>query len=522
MNLHKDKNSNNSIDEEAVRNWLYLADDPTVEESIECVFSHQLMSGDVLIDIPTGIESMDSSTCTDDFDESVASPTRGKVGSDEEDFTSNNSCFTSGSLVHAGSFVPSHIQVKNNRHSNKPDDSVNEKYMHFDSGTSSPHSSLSCVTTGVSLRYCCQSCLSRDNRIPMLSPKDWPQFPLLLRPTPGSGTRVLAIRFIDSEESLMTFDRGRENKLWWESLQNIWGGSENYHRSDLNDENRYCPECCCIPINNGNEKEGKSLVVDFESPLFMGTILVRMRGSGGTTPECYDDSIGYFNGVNRQYQVVIRGRFKKEIPMTECYTGQSFSDPLNLPPSYVCKGSMKILNFFAPKMQAKFNGPKPVILSPLGSTPQTIYVDNEREQMCRNLSDQQAEPLDESKMLIPLGHKVATLSSVGRSKARKKAFDKLCSIDDKTSTFSTDKVYTFEFLQHLLNFQEFEMSLGKMLGKFKMSQLLNGQPLKIMACHQRPLSEGDCISIDCKVLDGCALEPFWSFDIFHESIIQRP
>jgi hypothetical protein len=76
-----------------------------------------------------------------------------------------------------------------------------------------------------------------------------------------------------------------------------------------------------LPINNGNEAAGESVVTDFASELFEGTLLLRVRGSEGTTAEPYDDNKGYFCGVNRRYQVVIRGRFKEAIPWTDMVTG---------------------------------------------------------------------------------------------------------------------------------------------------------------------------------------------------------
>jgi Protein of unknown function (DUF1769) len=82
-----------------------------------------------------------------------------------------------------------------------------------------------------------------------------------------------------------------------------------------------CPDCMTIPVNNGNELPGEVLVADFESDLFEGTLLVRIRGSSGTTKEPYDDAIGYFSDVNRKYQSVVQGRFKECMPWTECLSG---------------------------------------------------------------------------------------------------------------------------------------------------------------------------------------------------------
>jgi Protein of unknown function (DUF1769) len=82
-----------------------------------------------------------------------------------------------------------------------------------------------------------------------------------------------------------------------------------------------CSHCIALPINNGNEDDGQILVTDFESDLFEGSLLVRIRGAEGTSREPYDDTKGYFSDVNRKYQVVVQGRFKKSILWTECFSG---------------------------------------------------------------------------------------------------------------------------------------------------------------------------------------------------------
>lgn len=508
--FHCSNGASRMNNEDSIRMWLALGEDPTVEESVECVFSHQLETGNVLIDIPIESESIDSSGDEDYHDHQDMN-----IRSTHKSLESS---FTSGRLLHVGNFVPSHEKMNDSNYFTV------ENTNNLSSVASIPCKRKLTTSTSQSVPsgYCCQSCASGQNHVPALPTEEWPQYPLLLRPTPGSGTKVRSIRFLDSKEPLVSLhpdERIVNQATWWESLQQLWGQSDGAHdklKKDLN----YCNQCCCIPINNGNEEKGRSLVVDFESSLFVGTILIRMRGSKGTTPEPCDDSVvGYFTGVNRQYQVTVKGRFKKEIPMTECLTGQTFSKPLNLPPTYVVKGSIKVLNFFSPRLQARLEGPNPVILSPLGSTPQTIVVDGTEEDATL-LFDRPIEPVDETKMLIALGKKAATQSSLQRAKARKKAFDRLCSLGEKESCFRTDKVYTFEFLQHLLDFEKFEVNLGSFLGKFKMNKLLNGQPVNIMACHQRPLSHRDYLPPNFKAGDDYVLEPLWSFDVFHESIIK--
>jgi Protein of unknown function (DUF1769) len=77
-----------------------------------------------------------------------------------------------------------------------------------------------------------------------------------------------------------------------------------------------------LPINNGKELPGESLVTDFESDLFRGSMLVRLKDCQGTTrPGREQTNGGYFHGLHRRYQVVIRGKFKQSVPWTELMAG---------------------------------------------------------------------------------------------------------------------------------------------------------------------------------------------------------
>jgi hypothetical protein len=157
---------------------------------------------------------------------------------------------------------------------------------------------------------------------------------------------------------------------------------------------------------------------------------------------------------------------------------------------------MKVLSFFAPQLDAKFEGNRPYSLTPLGSTPQSIAVDPEEEDL---LDGAREEPTDASRTL--LGERSLATSSLQRAKSRKKAFDKLFVHKSTEPKTDISKTYTFEFLQHLFNFQDFSMELGSMLGNLQLEEILNGQPLQVMASH------GD--------------QPLWSFDVWHECLWEK-
>lgn len=124
--------------------------------------------------------------------------------------------------------------------------------------------------------------------IPPPPPETWPQRPILLRPTPGSGMTIHGIRFSSSTAYL----------------------PPNAVNSGDDDD-------IMLPINNGMEKPGKCIVIDFESDLFIGTILMRVKNiCPSPLLESSHDTItptstSYFDGKMRTFQGVVKGRFKQ-------------------------------------------------------------------------------------------------------------------------------------------------------------------------------------------------------------------
>jgi len=462
-----------------VEKWESLCDDPTVEESIECVFEHQLEDG--------------LEMCVED-------DVNSKGADDDESCADDKKYYTSGKLVQVGSYAPFPNSRVGPRETSYRPTTLNKAKSGMSTGTDD--SSSSSIKPP---EHTCDNCKDGTEPFINLPPQEWPQYPLLLRPTPGSGTNIIGVRYANSTEYLT---EGTCEHQWWKEIPTGINATQSQS---------FCAKCCCLPINNGNEAMGRTLVIDFESSLFQGTLQLRIRRTNGTTPEPYDDSHGYFSGLNRTYQCVLQGRFKVEgIPMTQCFTGQAFDGLVKPPAPSITKGAIRIMNFFAPRLQAKFDGKKPYILSPLGSTPQTVKVDaytNDEKEGFRadaTISDAQEEPVEDSTRLIPLSGKMSnSSSSVIRAKARKKAFDKLCGDGNASLTFQTDRAYTFEFLQHLVDFGTFELSLGSILGKYNLSSMMNGQPLKIMAGYQLPTGDQR---------GGVeTLENLWSFDVWHEN-----
>lgn len=327
-------------------------------------------------------------------------------------------------------------------------------------------------------------------------PEAWPQRPLLLRPTPGAGVTIRGVRYSTSNKYLPSYAE-----------------SQN------------------LPINNGLEAKGRCLVIDFESDLFIGTACLRLKNA--RKPDC-DGNAGdgsssdlpspdYFHKKKRTFQVVISGRFKRRIPMSECVTGQMFTRPAGvLPPRIVVKAAVILMSRLAPQLQSRLEGDCPRLLSPLCSTAQTAQMkSNQTTDADEDLESELQEPhpsapssliqsLPKSKMV----NRSTLLDSdnKARIKNRKKVFDELHSNGSVEPSFCPQSEYCFEFYQHLILFDKFALDFPKPVGQRSLKKMLNGQPLRILAMHQEQKQT------KTKEMNNEKMTTLWSFDIWHETL----
>jgi Protein of unknown function (DUF1769) len=273
-----------------------LPEDPSPQESIECVFAAQL----ALMDLD---DEMDNITMKD-----LQTPS-----SLQQCLLKNRLNSNSGAQ-----FLQNLRPILVRPEENKPDNSeagLVDADSQNDTESSIPVGSAATDTCPCHCRTC-----------PVLTPEHWPQRPLLLRPTPYGGTVVKGIRFAGQTSYLWSAQGTTFTPTSWpDALQQHWRDSTSPTARESPtsgmDVSSMCPLCMILPINNGNELPGESLVVDFESDAFDGSILVRLKDCHGTTCAGRENAKGYFDGLHRRYQVVVRGRFKYEIPWTECFSG---------------------------------------------------------------------------------------------------------------------------------------------------------------------------------------------------------
>ncbi len=326
---------------------------------------------------------------------------------------------------------------------------------------------------------------SDTNKVLPSPPSQWPQAPLMIRPTPHTSTKIRGIR--------------RAGSLEYEHFAGFCAG-------------------CILPINCGTELPGESLVIDFESTHFVGTLLMRIQQA-----KCLDkdqthhSTQSYFDGKKRKFQAVIKGRFQTPLPMNETVTGQTFHRPAgNLPARWIVTSFIKFISTLAPQLEVTLDGSAPRFLTPLVATAHTVLQRPITSILSKNLEEEMEElPFSDPASVVSLAHQALGISSPtdtslistsARMKARKRAFNQLAGKKDNSLKFDTTKEYTFEFYQHLLDFGDegLAVNMGRPIGKVGLSRALDGQPLKFMSAHQHP-STGE-------------LDTLWSFDIWHATL----
>lgn len=305
-------------------------------------------------------------------------------------------------------------------------------------------------------------------------PSTWEYRPLFLRPSPNSSMKIRGVRNSSSTEYLKEYDLEHDS----------------------------------LPINSGNEQEGKCLVIDFTTSSFQGTALFRIKLQQNKSSESDGPNQDYyFAGRKRTFQAVIKGKFLLPIPISQCVTGQVFErPPAKLPPKFILHGAESLFKKLAPQLAIDLDGKRPKFLSPLASTAQTVVCDDANsEGIERDMGEpDQADPKSLHQHLTKPCRPEKGTDTKARIKARKKAFDRNFARKDMGPKFDPSKEYTFEFFQHLVHFDDFSVDLG-MAGRHKLGGVLNGQPLKCTAAryHKDDVDQ---------------LAFLWAFDIWHESL----
>jgi hypothetical protein len=194
--------------------------------------------------------------------------------------------------------------------------------------------------------------------------------------------------------------------------------------------------------------------------LFEGAVMLRFRNSKSNDMKAHSS---YFLGRKRLMQVVIQGRFKRRISMSEVYVGSLFTKPFKFPPPvFVTKIVDTILRPIAPGLILNLSSRSPMVLALLAGTVQTMSIDPLGEEPDITL------PVINENVASVLGQSVGSISKrmkvLGNPKKAKSFY------------FETEHVYTFHTYDNVMDYGRGTMHIP-MFGEYDIKPSIGHQPL---------------------------------------------
>lgn len=117
---------------------------------------------------------------------------------------------------------------------------------------------------------------------------------------------------------------------------------------------------------------------NFESSLFVGKMLIRLKDVKDDNEEGTES---YFADRHRKFQVIVQGKFKRNLPVNDVVTGHEFTHSLKrLPPKFILEAAEKLICLLAPSTKIELGMTCPRALSILGATSQSVSIDLEGEE----------------------------------------------------------------------------------------------------------------------------------------------
>lgn len=208
--------------------------------------------------------------------------------------------------------------------------------------------------------------------------------------------------------------------------------------------------------------------ISFESPLFKGKILIRLKNalSSDHDPE---NHAKYFrpDRKKRLMQLVVQGQFKKPTKMSDIYVGSVMNEPLaRMPPAFVTKVLEKALRRFHPGSIVDLQSHQPRVMAIYAGSAQSVSIDPPDEELPDILAPDIAE---NSETHLPFGgcsdQRILHLSKPEHA---------------SNYEFDTNHVYTFHSYNEFLDFGTGTVHVP-LLGPYDMKSTVGPQPFKFNA-----------------------------------------
>ena len=221
-------------------------------------------------------------------------------------------------------------------------------------------------------------------------------------------------------------------------------------------------------------------IYDIKSDYFVGKLFYVVKN---LSPD------SYFEGLNRKLEVVVQGKFLQNIPMDEVYVGQAFEESI-CPSNFLTTLLSPLINLLQPASQTNITCKQPYILSPLMSTMQKVSIDAPgSEPKIQNFNE--------------INENLNAIGIAMSSTDRKNYFSSQSNL--ASHNFVSDgNIWTFDFYQHLLCIDSFEIGVSAL--KVDITSIIGKQAVKHMAIRWKPNNGTHPLNS----------ESIYSFDFFHE------
>ncbi len=245
--------------------------------------------------------------------------------------------------------------------------------------------------------------------------------------------------------------------------------------------------------------------IEFETPLFKGKILIRIRNNLNIDKE----SQPYFQNHKRLRQYVIQGQFKEKIKMSDIFLGDFYQRRFAIvPPPFVDKIMSSFFRRLAPGIIMDLNSDMPKVAALLAGSVQIMSIDKigHEPDMCQYDMEEKTQTLELFEDDFSIDHHQVhdggdnTFTKGFKSKSqRQKVLG-----DPKRAEkyyFHPGQVYTFNQYDDVFDLATYKIKIP-MLKSVDLATILNYQPTTIRAC----------------TLDGRSV---FNFNVFHEKLCKK-
>lgn len=226
------------------------------------------------------------------------------------------------------------------------------------------------------------------------------------------------------------------------------------------------PDTQILDSTSNDEALSLGEPISFETPLFKGQILIRLKNVVESDADPVRHS-QYFSGrSNRLMQSVVQGKFKKAAKMSDIYVGSVCGSPFaKKPPGLVCKILEKAFRQVQPGAVVDLGSQTPKIMALYSGSAQSIRKSEPEEE---DLPDIRAKDIEED---------FSPYHGSAQQRQRELAHPRHA----RQYEFDTHHVYTFHTFNEVLDFGLGEVHVP-FFGAYDMKPLLGaGQPFPLSA-----------------------------------------